>query len=836
MRRVFVAARVVTFGRVRASAAGRVGLVRLVILGASALALLALAGSGTAAYPGSNGKIAFARNGQIYVTNPDGSGTTAVTAPPDANNDAQPAVSPDGRKIAFVSQRGGGRDIWVAGIDGSNPTQLTRDGTDGNPTWSPNGRQIAFDSGRTGLTTTIWVMDADGTNPPRKVVDRYPVSNVEDPAWSPGGTELAYVLSNPAPAIAVASATDGTGERVVAGSDAEWDRDPSWAPDGTAIAYQRTNTSIGQSDIYAVALATNGKTQLTNDAAPDEHPAYSPDGRQIVYASNRGGRSRLIRMGADGSGPIDLTSQTNNPDAADRDPDWGPAMVETPSLSINDISVTEGNSGTTDATFTVSLSAATSTDVSVDYATADGTATAPSDYASTSGTLTIPTGATSRTITVPVVGDTVVEPDETFTVALSNAANATIAKAQGTGTIVNDDSETPPPSLSIDDVSVPEGDAGSTNAVFTISLSAATTKDVSVHYDTADGSATAGSDYTATSGDAVIPLGQTSTTVSVAVLGDTVVEGDETFTVNLSSPSNATLGRAQATGTIVDDDGGPVAAFTAQPNPVGCEAVVSFDGSASSDTNPGHSIVSYDWSFGDGATATGPVVGHAYTTFGSCRATLRVTDDSSPARSDSTSKVIDVSVDRAPKAAAGGPYVIELGDSLSLYGGGASDPDVGCGDSIQSYSWDLNGDGVADATTASPTFSAAELANLGLGVGTHTATLTVTDSFGTSASASAPFEIRQAQVSIAGTSLAEGDSGNTDAALPVTLSFSSTHTVTVDYATADGTATAGSDYMATSGTLTFAPGTTTQTIHVPVTGDTTVEPDETFDVVLSNVS
>ena len=113
----------------------------------------------------------------------------------------------------------------------------------------------------------------------------------------------------------------------------------------------------------------------------------------------------------------------------------------------------------------------------------------------------------------------------------------------------------PPPSISIADRAVPEGDTGTTMAVFTLTLSGPSTNTVSVTYQTADGTATAGSDYTA-AGPATVtfPPGTTAQTVSVSVIGDTLSEDNETFFVNLSSPTNATIARAQAVGTILDDD------------------------------------------------------------------------------------------------------------------------------------------------------------------------------------------------------------------------------------------------------------------------------------------
>ena len=223
----------------------------------------------------------------------------------------------------------------------------------------------------------------------------------------------------------------------------------------------------------------------------------------------------------------------------------------TPTLSIGDVSVTEGNSGTRTASFPVTLSTAASSTVTVNYATANGTATAGSDYMAASGTLTFAAGTTTRTIAVTVNGDATGESNETFLVSLSAASGATIADAQGTGTIVNDDSV---PTLSINDISVTEGNSGTKAATFTVTLSASSASPVSVTYATANGSATAGSDYATTGGSVTFPAGSTTETLSVTVNGDTTVELDETFTVNLTSPSGATLADAQGVATITNDD------------------------------------------------------------------------------------------------------------------------------------------------------------------------------------------------------------------------------------------------------------------------------------------
>jgi Calx-beta domain len=226
-------------------------------------------------------------------------------------------------------------------------------------------------------------------------------------------------------------------------------------------------------------------------------------------------------------------------------------------IKVNDLRMAEGNAGQTAFAFTVSLDAPQPARVTVDFATADGTATAPGDYAASSGTLTFAAGETAKTVTVQVNGDTSVERDETFNLNLANAAgNATIADATGVGTIVNDDQViTPPSRISINDVTMAEGDAGQSAFQFTVSLDAAQSAPVTVDFATADGTASAPRDYAASSGTLTFAPGETAKTVTVQVNGDTRKEPNETFNVNLANATgNATIADAQAVGTIVDDD------------------------------------------------------------------------------------------------------------------------------------------------------------------------------------------------------------------------------------------------------------------------------------------
>jgi hypothetical protein len=227
------------------------------------------------------------------------------------------------------------------------------------------------------------------------------------------------------------------------------------------------------------------------------------------------------------------------------------------SLSINDVTVAEGSSGTTAASFTVSLTPVQSSVASVSYSTANGTAAAGQDYVASSGTLTFGACQGSAVVTVPIIGDLADEPDETFTVNLSNPSGATIADGQGVGTITDDD---PTPEVVVEDCAVVEGNTGSQPCPFRLTLSNPSGSVVSLNFATANGSAQAGSDYTAAAGSVTFPAFTAGPqTVNVAVLGDTSVEGDETFVLNLSGAVGATLPDPQGQATILDDDAASVA-------------------------------------------------------------------------------------------------------------------------------------------------------------------------------------------------------------------------------------------------------------------------------------
>lgn len=224
--------------------------------------------------------------------------------------------------------------------------------------------------------------------------------------------------------------------------------------------------------------------------------------------------------------------------------------AQQPSLSVHDVQVVEGNSGTTQATFVVALSAPASQSVSFSYATANGTATAGSDYVATSGAASFAPGEVEKPVVVLVNGDTVDELQETFFLDISNVQNATVSSNRGTGFIVDDDG----PTISINDVSITEGNAGTKAATFTLTLSGPSVEPIAIRAITTPGTATASSDYNSINQVVTFQPGVVTRTLDVNIIGDTNPEPNETFSVNLSEPFGTTIADGEGVGTILDDD------------------------------------------------------------------------------------------------------------------------------------------------------------------------------------------------------------------------------------------------------------------------------------------
>ncbi|HEX6186614.1 MAG TPA: FG-GAP-like repeat-containing protein [Pyrinomonadaceae bacterium] len=304
-------------------------------------------------------------------------------------------------------------------------------------------------------------------------------------------------------------------------ADYNGDGNADLAASGTT---SRTSVLLGDGlgGFPATASYLNGGTVTRSLTSGD----FNADGRPDIALANQGNVSILINSCA-------ATPQ------------------QLPTLSIADVTLTESDSGTVKANFQVTLSAPSSKTVSVSFYTAAKDALRNVDYQTVSGRLMFAPGVTNQTIEVPIIGDTTDEFDEQYNVILAFPLNATLSNTSALGTVVDND---PPPTISISDASLSEGNAGTTGIVFAVNLSAPSGKPISVAFATSDGSATSGSDYVAASGVINSSAGETSKTISVQVNGDWMYEGNETFFATLSNPNNVTISRAQATGTIVTDD------------------------------------------------------------------------------------------------------------------------------------------------------------------------------------------------------------------------------------------------------------------------------------------
>ena len=538
-----------------------------------------------------------------------------------------------------------------------------------------------------------------------------------------------------------------------------------------------------------------------------------------------------------------------------------------PTLSVNDVSVTEGDTGTTTATFNVSLSSASAKAVTLDWATSPGSATAGTDYVTASGNRTIAAGATATTIAITVNGDVLDEVNEYFNLTLSNPGNATISDGSGVGTITDDDL---PPTLSVNDVSVTEGDTGTTTATFNVSLSSASSKTVTVDWGTVDDSAIQPSDYTATSGTLTFVAGDTTEAVLVTVNGDVLDEVNESFNLTLSNPGNATISDGSGVGTITDDDPLPSLAIADASLPEGNvgTANAQFDVTLSTASAK---TVTVDWATADDSaiqpsdyTATsGTLTFAAGDTTGSILVPvsgdgiaeldesflvslsapsnagladaegvgtivddelLPVIDIDEPTVAEGQSGTAPVSFSVTLSHPAAWPVTVDWSTSGGTAAGGSDYVDASgtvtfaALDTSETVQVTLNGDGTyeRDETVA------LDLSNAtGAPIGDAQGIATITN------------DDAEPIVSIANASLAEGNVGTSDLEFVVSLSAASGVDASIDFATADGTATGGSDYVAATGSLTIPAGETTGVVDVAVKGDLAYEGNESLSVSLS---
>ncbi len=235
-------------------------------------------------------------NYDVYVV--DANGGLPINLTQRRSIDWSPVWSPDGRRIAFESWRDGKGEIYVVGADGGVPANLTRHfARDGGPAWSPDGTRIAFESWRDG-NGEIYVVDADGGNLLNLTRDPGPD---ESPVWSPDGRRIAFVSRRAGNGeIYVVDADGGNLTNLTSNPSNDWS--PVWSPDGRRIAF--TANRAGNGDIYVVDADGGNLTNLTPSPSNDWSPVWSPDGTRILHL--RSEYRRIYVMDADGRNPADL--------------------------------------------------------------------------------------------------------------------------------------------------------------------------------------------------------------------------------------------------------------------------------------------------------------------------------------------------------------------------------------------------------------------------------------------------------------------------------------------------------------------------------------------------
>jgi dipeptidyl aminopeptidase/acylaminoacyl peptidase len=287
---------------------------RAATLGLALVAFVALAAPAQGAFPGANGKITFDRDSDIFTMNADGGGQTNVTA--SAAVDFAPAWSPDGARIAFVSnQDPASNEIYLVNADGTGQVRLTVNSFDDrDPAWSPDGTKIAFTTTRDG-NGEIYVMNANGSG--QTNLTNNP-ANDKQPAWSPDGTKIAFTSARGGTDQVYVMNANGSSQVNLSNSGAP-DSEPNWSPDASMIAYTSFRNNF---EVFTMNADGSGQANRTTGSSADVGPTWSPDGSKIAFASDRSGNFEIFAMSANGSGAADLTNNA----AQDVEPDWQPIL------------------------------------------------------------------------------------------------------------------------------------------------------------------------------------------------------------------------------------------------------------------------------------------------------------------------------------------------------------------------------------------------------------------------------------------------------------------------------------------------------------------------------
>ncbi|MEJ0017978.1 MAG: Calx-beta domain-containing protein [Acetobacteraceae bacterium] len=539
-------------------------------------------------------------------------------------------------------------------------------------------------------------------------------------------------------------------------------------------------------------------------------------------------------------------------------------IVNDDGITVSNVTKLEGTgAGTTDFAFTVTLLTASTQTVTVDYATKNGTALAGTDYTATSGKLTFAPGETTKTVVVSVAADAAVEPDETFTLQLSNATGAPIVNAAGLGTITNDDG------IVVQDVRITEGTGASpTTATVTLRLQTAVATPVTVDWATQPGSAATPGDFTTSSGKATFAAGATTTTITIPVIADALVEGDESFNVVLSNPVGSAIVDGTGVVTIIDDDGFQVSDLAITEGTGGTvnatftvtlQSALAATSTVKYATRNGTATAGSDYTAASGTLTFGAGVT-------SQTVSVAIGTDSTPEPNETF--FLDLSAPSANAGISRATAQATIANDDGFLVGDASVTEGNAGTFTVNVPVTLSGPAAAavsvtwatsDGTAIAPGDYKSAGGTLTFAPGETSKTAAITYNGDTLWEPNETFRVvlsnpvNSAIVDASGTvtilnddtrpppvvrvsaaAVTEGTLVGNTLHFLVGLDYAATSAVTIDYATADGTAVAGKDYTTTTGTLTIAAGSLFGVIDVPVLPDAVVEPDETLTLTLSN--
>ncbi|HEX8296047.1 MAG TPA: Ig-like domain-containing protein [Chthoniobacteraceae bacterium] len=584
-------------------------------------------------------------------------------------------------------------------------------------------------------------------------------------------TDGATGLGDVADAAAYLPAESSIGNRVFFDSNGNGVDDAEDGISGLTVQLHNDLDADGVVDAGDAVLATT-----TSDAAGAYLFSQLLPGDYIVRITDP---TSILNGGGSTTGGFTQTEAIRLVGTAYLNHDFG-FQDNRPSLTINNVSVTEGTNP--QAVFTVGLTRTSSAPITVSLALADVTAGSadfgPNLEVSTNGganwapasTATIGAGSLSVLVRTAVIDDSMDENPETFTLTATRTAGVTLNQTvTGTGTITDND---PIPTFSIDDVTRNEDGA---TATFTVTLSAASGLVTSVDFASGNATAFAGTDYTTTSGTVSFPAGTTTRSITVQILDDAIFENSETFNVVLSAPANATILDGTGVGTILDDGTGAGGADDDRPT-------LAIDNVATTEGTDAFAIFTLSLSNQSALTTT---------------VALTLTNGTAG-------------------AADFGPAI-----EVSTNGGGA---------------W-ISSTSASFAPTTTSVLVRTPIINDALDENPEAFTLTGTVTAGTTTNASvtgtASIADNDSPPSVSIDDVTRNEDGLT-ATFTATLSGASSLPISVNYATSSGTALSGADFTPTSGTLSFAAGVVTQIITVSILDDTTFENSETFDVVLSN--